>query len=61
MRRGEVWWHEPPDAKRRPALILSLDNTFLAEKAVLTGRITELSGARMSEVCQALDAATGCG
>jgi mRNA interferase MazF len=102
VRRGEVWWHEPPDAKRRPVLILSrdeaierlhdvlavpatstvrgietevqlgesdgmlavcalsLDNTFLIEKALLTGRITELSAARMSEVCRALDVATGC-
>lgn len=23
MSRGEVWWYEPPDAKRRPALILT--------------------------------------
>jgi mRNA interferase MazF len=21
--RGEVWWYEPPDAKRRPALIMT--------------------------------------
>ncbi len=25
MRRGEVWWHEPPDSKRRPILILTRD------------------------------------
>lgn len=25
MRRGEVWWHEPPDTKRRPVLILTRD------------------------------------
>ena len=25
MRRGEVWWHEPPDSKRRPVLILTRD------------------------------------
>lgn len=23
MKRGEVWWYEPPDAKARPHLILS--------------------------------------
>lgn len=23
MRRGEVWWHEPPHEKRRPVLILT--------------------------------------
>ncbi len=21
--RGEVWWYEPPDAKRRPALVMT--------------------------------------
>lgn len=25
MRRGEVWWHEPPDEKPRPLLILTRD------------------------------------
>lgn len=25
MRRGEVWWHEPPDEKLRPVLILTRD------------------------------------
>ena len=25
MKRGEVWWHEPPDSKRRPVLILTRD------------------------------------
>jgi mRNA interferase MazF len=25
MRRGEVWWHEPPHEKHRPALILTRD------------------------------------
>lgn len=102
MRRGEVWWHEPPDAKRRPVLILTrgeaievvydlivvpatgtirrleaevelgpedgmprscvlnLANTTSAEKTLLVERITELGAARMDEVCQALDAATGC-
>ncbi len=102
MRRGEVWWYERPDDKRRPVLILtrseaidklvellavpatstvrgiatevpldeddgmrgpcalSLDNTFLAQKALLTERITELDAAKMDEVCRALDAATGC-
>lgn len=23
MRRGEVWWHEPPDEKPRPVLVLT--------------------------------------
>lgn len=25
MRRGEVWWYEPPDEKPRPVLILTHD------------------------------------
>lgn len=28
MRRGEVWWHEPPDSKRRPVLILTRDEAI---------------------------------
>lgn len=102
MRRGEVWWHEPPDDKRRPVLILtrteaidslnklvvapatgtirglpsevpvgpedgmpresviSLDNTTLVRKALLTERITTLGSEQMNEVCKALDYATSC-
>lgn len=102
MRQGEIWWHEPPEQKRRPVLILtrdeaigqlnklvaapatgtvrgipsevpvgpddgmpresaiSLDNTTLVQKALLTERITALSVEKMSDVCIALDYATGC-
>lgn len=28
MKRGEVWWHAPRGAKRRPALILTRDETI---------------------------------
>jgi mRNA interferase MazF len=28
MRRAEVWWHEPPDDKARPALILTRDEAI---------------------------------
>jgi mRNA interferase MazF len=28
MRRGEVWWHEPPDDKRRPVLVLTRDEAI---------------------------------
>jgi mRNA interferase MazF len=87
VRRGDVWWHEPPEDKRRPVLILtrdeavaalnklvvapatgtirgipsevpvgpeggmpqegaiSLDNTTLVRKALLTERITRRSRA----------------
>jgi len=26
VRRGEIWWYEPPDMKRRPHLILTRDS-----------------------------------
>jgi mRNA interferase MazF len=26
VRRGEVWWHEPPDEKARPVLVLTRDD-----------------------------------
>jgi mRNA interferase MazF len=28
MRRGDVWWHEPPDEKRRPYLLLTRDEAI---------------------------------
>lgn len=28
MKRGEVWWYEPPNAKRRPVLILTRDEAI---------------------------------
>ena len=28
MRRGEIWWYEPPDTKRRPHLILTRDSVI---------------------------------
>lgn len=28
MRRGEIWWYGPPDAKRRPVLILTRDEAI---------------------------------
>lgn len=40
--------------------VLSLDNVLSTSKALLTDRITTLSPARMHEVCQALEFATGC-
>jgi mRNA interferase MazF len=103
VRRGEVWWHEPPEEKPRPVLILTRDdviaraldvvampasrtahdwltevevgpedgmpvtsfliaeNTLSAEKIYLAERITELSAAKMAEVCRALATATNCG
>jgi len=40
--------------------VVSLDNLQSVPKALLTERITGLSGARMREVCLALARATGC-
>jgi mRNA interferase MazF len=28
MKRGEIWWHEPPEEKRRPVLILTRDEAI---------------------------------
>jgi mRNA interferase MazF len=39
---------------------LSLDNLTTVPKALLTARITTLPDARLSELCHALLAATGC-
>jgi mRNA-degrading endonuclease toxin of MazEF toxin-antitoxin module len=41
--------------------VLSLDNTNLVHKALLTERITVLGAAKMDEVCRALGRATSCG
>ena len=56
MRRGDVG---PEDGMPRES-VLSLDNTTLVRKALLTERITTLSSERMNEVCKALDYATSC-
>lgn len=103
MKRGEVWWYEHPNQKRRPVAILTrdaalgrlhsvlvapatsmirgietevelderdgmrrpctlnLDNTFLAPKEYLVTRITRLEPVRLTEACQALSRAAGCG
>ena len=40
--------------------VLSLDNMVLMPKAFLVERLCRLGPSRMSEVCEALRAATGC-
>ena len=103
VKRGDVYWLELPDERRRPVCVLtrepalpvlrnvtvalitrtirdiptevpltqrhdgmpddcaiSLDNLRTVSKALLTDRITSLSGAQMHQVCTALDMATGC-
>jgi mRNA interferase MazF len=101
--RGEVWWCELPEIKRRPVVILSRDTAIprlgralvapctttirgLASEVVLdptedpvrracavnldsvesvsvgalVQRLGRLAGARMDEVCEALEVAVGC-
>lgn len=103
VKRGDVYWLELPDERRRPVCVLtresalpvlrnvtvalvtrtvrdiptevrlsqrddgmpddcaiSLDNLRTVPKALLTERMTSLSGSQMHEVCTALDMATGC-
>jgi mRNA interferase MazF len=40
--------------------VLSLDSVSSVRKALLTRRITRLSGIRMHQLCEALRIATGC-
>jgi mRNA interferase MazF len=40
MKRGEVWWHEPPDRKRRPVLILTRDDNIDRQLDVIGVPIT---------------------
>jgi mRNA interferase MazF len=35
VRRGELWWYEPPDASRRPYLVLTRDATIPVLNQVL--------------------------
>ncbi len=72
MRRGEVWWYEPPHEKSRPVLILTRDDVIGRLRDVvampttgvprhwLTEVMTELGAERMNEVCRALAVATSC-
>ncbi len=41
--------------------VLSLDNTSLVRKSLLTERITALGPEKMDQVCRALGRATNCG
>lgn len=49
----------PKDGMPRDSAI-SLDNTTVVRKGLLTRRITQLGPERMSEVCRALNAAVNC-
>jgi mRNA interferase MazF len=49
-----------PDEGVPARCALSLDNVTAVPKALLTERITMLSGSRLAELCAALRVATGC-
>lgn len=49
-----------PDDGLRFESVVSLDNTTLVRKSLLTDRITTLGPEKMAAVCRALNAATGC-
>jgi mRNA-degrading endonuclease toxin of MazEF toxin-antitoxin module len=49
-----------PDDGLRLESVISLDNTTLVRKSLLTDRITTLGPEKMAAVCRALNAATGC-
>jgi mRNA interferase MazF len=49
-----------PDDGMPTDCALSLDNVLPVPKVLLTDRITQLSPAKMDELCTALNRATGC-
>lgn len=40
VRRGEVWWYEPPDEKRRPYVILTRGDALSRVNAVIAAPTT---------------------
>jgi mRNA interferase MazF len=50
VKRGEVWWYEPPDAHRRPYLILTRDAAIPVLNQVLAAPLTRTIRAIPTEV-----------
>lgn len=50
MKRGDIWWHEPPDVKRRPVLILARDETIQRLHDVIAVPATGVIRGRSNEV-----------
>lgn len=48
--RGEIWWYEPPDARRRPHLILTRDAVIPVLSDVLTMPATRIRRGIATEV-----------
>lgn len=53
MKRGEVWWYEPPNAKRRPVLILTRDEAI--------GRVHDVIAVPATGTIRNLDTEIGIG
>lgn len=50
MRRGEVWWYEPPYAKRRPVCILTRDRAIPVMQSLLAVPATTTMRGAVTEV-----------
>jgi len=50
VRRGEVWWYEPPDSKRRPVLILTREEAIAQTLDVIAVPATSTIRGLPSEV-----------
>ena len=50
VRRGEIWWYEPPDTRRRPHLIITRDIVIPYLSDILAGPSTRARRGRPSEV-----------
>jgi mRNA-degrading endonuclease toxin of MazEF toxin-antitoxin module len=59
VKRGEVWWHEPPDEKPRPVLVLTRGDVIARALDVVAMPVSRT--AKMDMVCRALASATSCG
>ncbi len=54
--RGELWWCEIAEIRRRPVVVLSRD----AAMALLVARLGRLADSRAQEICHALGVAVDC-
>ena len=54
-RRGDVWWGESPDAKRRPYVVLTRDTAIDVMRTVLVAPITRTVRRIPTEVLLGVD------
>jgi len=50
VRRGEIWWYEPPDRKARPFLVLTRDSVLPALERLLAAPTTSRARGIPTEV-----------